>query len=78
MQKKSTYKVNAEKLRGLAEARCLSWARLARLADISAATVLSVAAGRRNASLNTVRKLAAALEVEPAELLAVSDQRQRA
>ena len=61
--------VNGEKLRQLREARFLSHRDLAREAGVSPTTVLNLEAGRVEAQRRTVRKLAQALEVDPAELV---------
>lgn len=61
--------VDREKLRALREKRFLSHRDLARKADVSPTTVLNLEAGRVEAQRRTIRKLAAALEVDPAELV---------
>ena len=61
--------VNGEKLRQLREARFLSHRDLAREAGVSPTTVLNLEAGRVEAQRRTIRKLARALEVDPAELV---------
>jgi transcriptional regulator with XRE-family HTH domain len=62
-------RVDGEKLRQLREARFLSHRDLAKKAHVSPTTVLNLEAGRVEAQRRTVRKLAEALEVEPAELV---------
>jgi transcriptional regulator with XRE-family HTH domain len=61
--------VDGEKLRTLRERRFLSHRDLAKRADVSPTTVLNLEAGRVEAQRRTVRKLAEALEVDPAELV---------
>jgi len=61
--------VDGEKLRTLRERRFLSHRDLAKRADVSPTTVLNLEAGRVEAQRRTVRKLAQALEVDPAELV---------
>ena len=63
-------RVDGEKLRQLREARFLSHRDLAREASVSPTTVLNLEAGRVEAQRRTIRKLAEALDVEPAELVA--------
>ncbi len=67
--KKSSVSINMEKVRALTESRLWSWAELARESRLSVATIFSLQSGRRNSSNLTVRKLAAALGVEPAEII---------
>jgi DNA-binding XRE family transcriptional regulator len=62
-------RVDEEKLRTLRERRFLSHRDLAKRAGISPTTVLNLEAGRVEAQRRTVRKLAKALEVDPAELV---------
>ena len=62
-------RIDGEKLRALREARLLSHRDLAKRASVSPTTVLNLEAGRVEAQRRTVRKLAQALEVSPADLL---------
>jgi transcriptional regulator with XRE-family HTH domain len=62
-------RVDGEKLRTLRERRFLSHRDLAKRADVSPTTVLNLEAGRVEAQRRTVRKLAKALGVDPAELV---------
>ncbi len=62
-------RMDGEKLRQLREARFLSHRDLAKRADVSPTTVLNLEAGRVEAQRRTVRKLAEALGVDPAELV---------
>ena len=62
-------RIDGEKLRALREARFLSHRDLAKRADVSPTTVLNLEAGRVEAQRRTVRKLAEALGVDPAELV---------
>ena len=62
-------RVDGEKLRQLREARFLSHRDLAKEAEVSPTTVLNLEAGRVEAQRRTIRKLARALEVDPAELV---------
>ena len=61
--------VDGEKLKTLRERRFLSHRDLAKRAGVSPTTVLNLEAGRVEAQRRTVRKLARALDVEPAELV---------
>jgi transcriptional regulator with XRE-family HTH domain len=61
--------VDGEKLKALRERRFLSHRDLARKANVSPTTVLNLEAGRVEAQRRTIRKLADALEVDPAELV---------
>jgi transcriptional regulator with XRE-family HTH domain len=61
--------VDGEKLKALRERRFLSHRDLARKAGVSPTTVLNLEAGRVEAQRRTIRKLADALEVDPAELV---------
>ena len=62
-------RTDGEKLRTLREARFLSHRDLAERANVSPTTVLNLEAGRVEAQRRTVRKLAEALGVDPAELV---------
>ena len=62
-------RVDGEKLKQLREAQFLSHRDLAREAGVSPTTVLNLEAGRVEAQRRTIRKLAQALEVDPAELV---------
>jgi transcriptional regulator with XRE-family HTH domain len=62
-------RIDGEKLRALREARFLSHRDLAKKADVSPTTVLNLEAGRVEAQRRTVRKIARALDVDPAELV---------
>ena len=62
-------RIDGEKLRTLREARFLSHRDLAKRANVSPTTVLNLEAGRVEAQRRTVRKLAEALGVDPAELV---------
>jgi transcriptional regulator with XRE-family HTH domain len=62
-------RIDGEKLRALREARFLSHRDLAKRANVSPTTVLNLEAGRVEAQRRTVRKLAEALGVDPAELV---------
>jgi len=62
-------RVDGEKLTTLRERRFLSHRDLAKRAGVSPTTVLNLEAGRVEAQRRTVRKLAEALGVDPAELV---------
>jgi transcriptional regulator with XRE-family HTH domain len=65
-----TVEIDGWSLRRLREARMLSQGALAQMADMNVASVNRLEAGRRTMVYrNTVRKLAQALDVAPAELL---------
>lgn len=61
--------IDGEKLKKLRDARFLSHRELAKIAGISPTTVLTLEAGKTEAQRRTIRKLAEALGVEPAELV---------
>ena len=61
--------VDGDKLRQLREGRFLSHRDLAKRASVSPTTILNLEAGRVEAQRRTIRKLAQALEVDPAELV---------
>ncbi len=61
--------IDGEKLRALREDKFLSHRELAKRASVSPTTVLNLEAGKAEAQRRTVRKLAHALEVDPAELV---------
>lgn len=61
--------IDGEKLRELRERRFLSHRELAKLAGVSPTTVLNLERGGAEPQRRTIRKLAAALEVDPAELV---------
>jgi DNA-binding XRE family transcriptional regulator len=58
-----------EKLRGLREGKFLSHRELATRAGVSPTTVLNLEAGKAEPQRRTIRKLARALGVDPAELV---------
>ena len=62
-------RIDGEKLRALREARFLSHRELAKRAGVSPTTVLNLEAGKAEPQRRTIRKLAQALEVDPAELV---------
>ncbi len=59
-----------DRLKQLRDERFLSHRELARLAGVSPTTVLSVEKNETEPQRRTIRKLAAALGVEPSELVA--------
>lgn len=61
--------VHMDKVYNLAQEKFWTIAELGRQAHLSQATIFSLKAKRRKASLLTVNKLAAALEVSPAEII---------
>lgn len=65
---RNTIAVDAEKLRELTEASLMSWTELARAAGLSMTGLRGARAGQP-CRPGTVRKLAAALHVEPLELI---------
>jgi transcriptional regulator with XRE-family HTH domain len=62
-------RIDGEKLSELREERLLSHRELAVLAGVSPQTVFNLEAGKTEAQRRTIRKLAEALEVPPAQLL---------
>lgn len=63
------FRVNMEKVDELRLKKFWTNSELGRKAHLTQATIYSLKAKRRNASMLTVRKLAAALEVSPAEII---------
>lgn len=62
--------IDGDKLRALREKKFLSHRELAKSAGVSPTTVLNLEAGKvSEAQRRTIRKLAEALEVDPAELV---------
>ena len=61
--------VNVERLRELRRQRVLSMRELEEQAGVSYNTIWRLEAGRQGAQPRTIRKLAAALGVEPSELI---------
>jgi transcriptional regulator with XRE-family HTH domain len=61
--------VNVQRLRELRERQALSLRELSALSGVNYNSIWRIEAGRTGAQPRTVRKLAAALGVEPAELL---------
>jgi len=60
----------AKNLRKLREAKKLSQERLARLADVANNTIVKIEAGKnKNPTLNTLKKIAKALEVSVDDLI---------
>lgn len=62
-------RMDGEKLRAIRERKFLSHRDLAKRANVSPTTVLNLEAGKVEAQRRTVRKLAEALGVDPAELV---------
>lgn len=62
--------VNVEKLRELRRMKVLTLRELEEVSGVSYATIHRLERGHRNAHPSTIRKLARALGVEPAELVA--------
>ena len=61
--------VDVERLRELRLERALALRELGELSDVSLQTIWRIEAGRQGAHPRTIRKLAQALGVEPAELV---------
>ncbi len=61
--------VDVQKLKRLREDRVLSQRELARMANLAYGTVWRIENGHPEARTSTIRKIAAALGVEPKELL---------
>ena len=57
------------KLRHLRQRRALSQAELAERSGLSRHTIVAIETGRTGAQYSTIRKLAEALDVEPADLM---------
>lgn len=66
----TSYYVNMDKVCELTQEKFWTIAELTRKAHLSQATYFSLKSGRRKASVLTVKKLAAALGVSPAEIIA--------
>lgn len=69
MKKQKTLMVDMQRVEQIADKKALSLTMLAIKADLSPATIFSVKSGRRNPSQKTVFKIAAALNVEPSEII---------
>ena len=65
----NTFSVNMEKVDELRLKKFWTNSELGRKAHLTQATIYSLKAKRRNASMLTVRKLAAALDVSPAKII---------
>ena len=63
-----TYFVDMEKVCKLTQEKFWTIAELTRKAHLSQATYFSLKSGRRKASVLTVKKIAAALDVSPADI----------
>lgn len=61
--------IDFEKINLLVADKLLSYGELAKLAGLSINTVFAIKSGRRNASFRTIRKLAAALNVQPGDII---------
>lgn len=66
---RNTFSVNMEKVDELRLKKFWTNSELVRQAHLTPATIYSLKAKRRNASMLTVKKLAAALDVSPAEII---------
>jgi transcriptional regulator with XRE-family HTH domain len=62
-------RIDGEKLRELREGKFLSHRELATRAGVSPTTVLNLEAGKAEPQRRTIRKLAQALGVDPADLV---------
>ncbi|MFR4605329.1 helix-turn-helix transcriptional regulator [Acidaminococcus intestini] len=65
----NTFSVNMEKVDELRLKKFWTNSELGRKAHLTQGTIYSLKAKRRNASMLTVKKLAAALDVSPAEII---------
>lgn len=65
----TSFHVNMDKVYELTQEKFWTIAELGRQAHLSQATIFSLKAKRRNVSMRTVKKLAAALDVSPAEII---------
>ena len=63
------FDVDMPKIKRLTYRNLWTWAELSRRANVTTPTLYALQAGRRRASLRTVYKLAAALGVEPREII---------
>jgi transcriptional regulator with XRE-family HTH domain len=61
--------VNVQRLRELRRERALALRELEEISGVSLNTIWRIEAGRQGAHPSTIRKLAAALRVDPAELV---------
>lgn len=66
---RDTFSVNMEKVDELRLKKFWTNSELGRKAHLTQGTIYSLKAKRRNASMRTVKKLAAALDVSPAEII---------
>lgn len=62
-------KVNGKRLRELRESRVLSLSELEEASGVDRQTIWRIEVGRQGAQPRTIRKLAGALGVDPAELI---------
>ena len=69
--KTTSVEVNVQKLRELRQRRALSLRELSALSGVNYNSIWRIEAGRTGAQPRTVRKLAAALGVQPEELVKV-------
>lgn len=69
MKEQNTLLVNMPKIEQIANEKALSLTMLAVRADLSAATIFAIKAGRRNPTKKTIFKIATALGVEPSEII---------
>lgn len=61
--------IDMDKVKALAFKKRMVWTDLAKKADITTATIYAVQSGRRSPSQRTLFKLAAALDVDPSEII---------
>lgn len=73
MVKLTVMEINVEKLKELREARALSLRELAELAGVGHNTIYRIEHGQTTTIPRTVRRLAAALGVDPSELIKRGD-----
>ena len=66
---RDTFSVNMEKVDELRLKKFWTYSELGIKAHLTHGTIYSLKAKRRNASMLTVKKLAAALDVSPAEII---------
>ena len=64
-----SYRIDGDKLRRLRVKLALSQQDLERMTNITQSTISNLEQGNRPARLSTIRNLAAALNVEPTELM---------
>lgn len=61
--------IDMPKVKEMTYRKLWTWAELAKKAGITQPTIFALQSGRRKASIRTAYKIAAALDVEPSEII---------